>query len=261
MSMMSDRRRTMDDDELDRRLTRADVARNLTVPGVTLDELALAAREAGRSSRRRRLGLAAVLGALALGGGLAAPAAADGIREFLAISEWQPGLDPDLDEDCPPASCQFAPGSDMVDLSAPDLRQYLETIYPEWLPLAPGETRTAILDGMAAQAASDPEAGLTQEIGLRATMERIAYCGWVDLWLTTSDDAAQVQAADVMLQATTWPATVETDGGGVVAFLEVFAAGAAAGDREAVEAASWQLDCSTAGPYPADWFEQNTPTW
>jgi len=252
----------MDDDELDLRLSRADRAQVSAVPRATLDELVLATREAGRTSQRRRLGLAGVLAAAAVvGGALAAPAAADGISEFLAISEWQPGLDPGLPADCPPESCAFAPGSEMVDLSAPDLRHYLETIYPEWLPLAPGTTRAGILDGMAAQAAADPEAGLTQEIALRATMERNAICSWVDLWLTTSDDAERTRAADVMQEARSWPATVDTDGGGVVAFLEVYATGAAAGDRDAVEAASWQLSCSTAKGYPADWFEQNTPTW
>lgn len=192
------------DEDLDRRLAGLDRAE--PVAPAVLDALANAAHREGRSSRRHRLVAGVLSGLLVLGGGIVAgPAAADVARRFLAQANWFPS-----------AGGEILADSEWVDTSAGDLRAYVESIYPEWLELAPSQTRGSVLDGVVAISAANP--GLTQEVGLRRMIETDAYCGWaVELIQAhrADDDARYDNAAAIVLAAADWPAIVATDGGGI----------------------------------------------
>src|SRR5690606_18388928 len=151
-------------DNLDRRLAALD--RAPSVSPTVLDGLAAAAQREGRGARRRRFAVIGLSATLVVGGGVvAAPAAADVVRAFLAQAEWFPS-----------AGGEILAGSEWIDTSQADLRAYLATVYPYWLELAPTQSRQSILDDVTADAAANP--GLTQEVGLRRSIEVRAYCGW-----------------------------------------------------------------------------------
>lgn len=217
---------TITDDELDARLGRAALQPPELSPGTTA-LLAAATRERARSRTIRRRIVAAAAGtALLVGGVVAAPAAAEGLRRFLAQSEWQPA-----------AGGEILPDSEMVDLGAPDLAQYIDTIYPTALPLAPGQTRAGLVAQVVA-AYSQPDATM-QEVGLRRALERLAYIGWLDEWNAAhaAGDATRERAAlAVIADAPTWPAFVATDGGGITAFMSRGAKALAAGRADAAQA-------------------------
>jgi len=238
----------MHDDELDARLRAADRMVGVAIPEADLDRAFDAARNQGRAGHRLRLGIVAGAVALGLGGGIvAAPAVADTIREWFAVAEWQPD----------PAG-EVLPDSEMVDLSAPDLAEYIASRYPEWLPLAPGTTRQQLIDAVVGRWQAVPEAGFTQEVGFREDFESLAYCSWVDAWLTSADSSVVSRATDVMREAIEWPAFVATDGGGRAEFLTAYAMAAEAGDRDGVQLAAWQYGCgSWDGESRTWWIEQN----
>jgi len=195
----------IDDRELDMRL--ASLARAVDVDDATLNRLAADARADGHRGWRARL--------IALGSGvlvvLAAaitvtPVAADALREFLAIAEWYPE-----------PGGEILPDSEWVDIAAPDLREYVESIYPDYLVLGPGQTREQVVSDVVGH--WDGLDGVTQEVGLRLDMEMAAFCGWAQEWRAAYDsgdpDRAE-QARDAMLVTTTWPAQAATNGGGIV---------------------------------------------
>ena len=219
----------MTDDDLDVRLARA-ARTHPHVTTETLDALARDARAQGWRSRRTRLIGGASVGLVALLAGLfAAPAAADGIREFLALT----GDVCDYGTEC-------QEGDPVIDLSASDLSQLVHADYPEYLELPPGVSRIdmerAVVERMARLNA------LTYESAVGQQYENLAYCGWVREWLDADDagDPARVaSAAGVMRRAITWPATA----GSVVdeAWFTLhndFANAAEDGDRAGVRAAS-----------------------
>lgn len=218
---------TITDDELDARLAQAAAAAPSVHPG-TAALLVMATRERARSRMlRRRIAATAAGTALLIGGVAAAPAAAEGVKRFLAQSDWQPA-----------AGGEILPDSEMVDLGAPDLAEYIDSIYPEWLPLAPGQTRAALVAEVAAASAQADT--MTQEVGLRRALERLAYIGWLDEWIAghaAGDGAREDAALAVIADAPTWPAYVATDGGGITAFMSRVAAALAAGRADAAHAA------------------------
>jgi hypothetical protein len=236
----------MHDEELDARLRSADRMNGIAIPDDVLDRVFAEARAEGRRGGRVRtgvIGAGVVLGLI--GGAVAAPAIADTVRAWLAVSEWQPE-----------AGGEVLPGSEMVDLSAADLPEYIASRYPEWLPLAPGETREHLIDEVVARWSMG--SGNTQEVGLRHDFEMLAYCGWVDAWLNSADPSEVAQATTVFRQAIDWPAMNETDGGGTREFLTVYAMAAEAGDRDGIQFAAWQYGCDAwDGQSRAWWLEQN----
>jgi hypothetical protein len=241
----------MRDDQLDRRLRRTDPMAGVHVPEHVLDRMHVEVRAASAKSRQRRFAGIAGLGVFALGGLTAAPVAADAVREWLAVAEWQPE-----------AGGEILPDSEMVDLSATDLPEYIAAKYPDWLPIPPGSTREQLIAQVVERWSQVPEVGFTQEVGIRETFERIAYCGWVDAWLTAGDPAVVAEATGVMADAPEWPAINQTDGGGVVAVLAVFAEAARTGDHDGVQYAAWQWGCSAWDGDPREWWgQENGPTW
>jgi hypothetical protein len=246
----------MNDDELDRRLKTADRMAEVHVADALLDGVHADARAASqRALRRRALGIAG-FGVLALGGLATAPAAADAFQDWLAIAEWQPE-----------GGTEIIPGSDMIDLSAPDLPEYIASRFPEWLPIPPGTTRERMIDDVVDLWQSKPDVGFTQEVGFRYDFERIAYCGWIDAWLTSDDPAVVSEATRTMRGAIGWPAFNDTDADGVVpTFLTAYANAAEQGDPDGVQFAAWQYGCSSwDGDHRAwwieenEWFQQNDP--
>lgn len=236
----------MRDEELDRRLAVADRMADVDVAPRVLDELVERTRDGGRRSRRARLAVVAGGLALALGGGIAAaPAVADTVREWLAIAEWQPD-----------AGGEVLPDSEMIDLSAPDLDEYIASIYPEWLPLAPGRTREQLIAAVIEQWSSVPEPGFTQEVGFRHSFEILVYCDWVGVWLA-GDPGLVVEANRVLADAPQWPAFVATDGDIIVEIMTEVARSAADGDREGVLFVAGMYGCEAADGEPhGEWFAE-----
>ena len=202
----------MNDEELDRRL--APVDRPPQVSAAVLDSLARAAHIEGTKARRRRLwglGVASML--VVVGGAVSAPAAADVARHFLAQATWFEA-----------SGTEVIPGSEWVDLSSDDLGEYIEYIYPDDIPLAPSMTRDEVLvRTYEVWRGSD---GLSQEVGIRHTVELIAYCGWTIEMVDADyswDEGRYDRAVDKLFEAAEWPATVATDGGGIVDQMLVMA--------------------------------------
>lgn len=238
----------MNDDELDARLGRA-AAPAPAVADATLDLLARDARAGGRRSHRRRLigGLAG--GLLALTGGLiAAPAAADGIRDLLARTG----------ETCQ-GGTECREGEPIIDLSSSDLPELVHLDYPAYLELPPGVTRGDIEQQVAQRLAQQNAVGFESAIG--QAYENIAYCGWTAEWLS-ADDAGDAErrtaAAGVLRRSTEWPAFAGASVDGEWTKVQSFFAQAAEeGDRTGVRAGGSVNACgSTAdnieGTYPQD---------
>jgi hypothetical protein len=127
--------------------------------------------------------------------------------------------------------------SEWLDLGASDLKEVVASMYPDWLPLAPGITREKMIDRAAAQ--MDHAGALAQVTVVETTYEQIAYRDWIDAWITahaSGDTTAQEEAGQVLLEAPAWPATVATDGGGVTLMMTACALRIADGDAEAAQA-------------------------
>lgn len=214
---------TVTDDDLDARL------RAFRLPDSALPPQAMAmlARETRERARRRSVRAAAVWGAataaLAVGAVTAGPAVAHSVQTFLAQSGWTSW------------GTEVVEGSEFIDTSAPDLAEYVDTIYPADLPLAPGQTR----EGVISTVVSLQSPGLRQEVGLRRDIERQIRLGWLEEWIDAYqvvDSGRMASAATVLLDSATWPAFVATDGGGVVAVDKAFMTAVADGDAEMAQA-------------------------
>jgi hypothetical protein len=217
-----------DDNELDARLARLDPARALAVDDQALDHLMDGARLSSRRRPRSWKFVSAVItgGVIVLGAG-ALPAAAV-IQAILAqVVESPPG-----------AGTEAIPESDWIDTGAEDIDAFVASRYPEDLPLPGGVDPADVVTTVSFSISQS--SGLRQEIGVDVAYESYIYCRWVDVWLTTDaggDAAGREYAATIMMDATTWPARVATDGGGVVDSQIAFAQAATAGDREEVQTA------------------------
>lgn len=210
---------SIEETDLDRRLSA--LHRAPSVDPQVLDRLALEAQHFGRGQFRRRLTVFGLSVMVVIGGGLiAAPAGADAVREFLALSDW----DPD-------DGGENLAASDWVDLSADDLHDYIDYIFPEWIPIPPSMTRADIVDRT--YEISYQANTLTQEVSLRRSIETFAYCGWaVELIDAERHGNAERydRAAEIVLSAADWPALVATDGGGITDRLREAGTAAVAGE-------------------------------
>jgi len=228
---------SIDETQLDDRL-RASRRADPVVPPVILAELAVATQTAARTTRRRRLGAIALAGTLLLAGGTAsAPAIADGVNHFLAVLDIPIGSGTEIIEDSP-----------WVDPAASDFPDFVESIYPDYLVLAPGWSREQVVEAVVGAAANSD--GLSQAIGYQYQMEVVASCGWAAEWLAADavDDESRLTAASRALAETVdWPALAAVDGGGVTDMQRAFADAAAAGDREAVSSWMQGIACSGFG--------------
>lgn len=204
------------------------------------------------SSRRRRVRRATVAGAaaLTLGAGLIAlPAAADVVREFLA----QTGVV------CEGSECGGDWG-EMIDLGAPDVDEFVASKYPDYLVLAPGQSR----DGVVAQvqeAFPTEQNAVTPEASFAAEYEHLAYCGWIDEWLRADAEAdltARGDASDVLTEMLTWPGPMQTtDDPNIIVLQSAFAEAAREGDDDGVKAGGYMNRCPGYTESKSAWIRSN----
>lgn len=243
----------IDDDALDARLTPP-----LASAGIDDSRIAelLAAIEADdtltstvqgplkprRPGRRR----AAVIGgglALAIGIGIASPAAADFVQRFLAQTGDFGSSDP-TDE----GSSKFG---ELIEVTAPDFPEYALTIIPEWLPVPDGVDRNTLMEATIDNFAHPDPSNLMLEPGEKAEdvdvvwhrvaiqheFERVAFIAWLNEWVDAhevGDNDRAARALQVLNEATIWPAIVATDGGGVVDGMRRLIAAAERGKTDTV---------------------------
>jgi hypothetical protein len=214
------------DEELDERLGRAESRVAFDMPGPTIERMLSATRQQAKQRRKIRFGVVAGVVAFTIAGGvIAGPAAADAVRSFLAQSPWNPK-----------AGGEVLKGSEWVDTGASDLPLYVDSIYETFLPLAPGQTRQSVVAEVSKSAAAAP--GLTQEVGLRRSMERDVYVAWVCEWIAADnahDQLRGTQATAAISEAPSWPAFMATDGGGIVKSMRIWSHRISQGDRDAAE--------------------------
>ncbi len=222
--------KTVSDADLLEALRAADSA---ALVSVTSADAAAATRHARpqRPPRRRWVIWATALTAVAVVG-LPVGAVATG---FAARTGWFGSPNPGDDRGSSVST--ESDDTEWLDLGADDLPHVVASLYPEWLPLAPGVTSdsliarvTDVMTGME---------GLAQETLVRRTYESEAYRDWIGAWITAHDagDADREEAAArVLEEAADWPAMVKTDGGGITDIMRAFAQRIAEGDSEAAQA-------------------------
>lgn len=225
----------MNDEDLDQRLSR--LSRTAEVDASTLARLAISARQQAVSSRRRSAAGLALSALLVIGGLLIATPASAGVRHFLAQLGLPIG-----------GGSEVIPDSEWIDLSAADLREYIASIFPDDLPIAPNQTREGLIDG--AFEMHEATNTITQEVGIRRSLEVLSYCGWA-LELrdaaTAGDGDRYDRAASTLLDAADWPALVATDGGGITDRLRDAGEAAVRGDRGSVSGVYTAGECDILG--------------
>ena len=224
----------MSDDELIVALRAADPAALVTVSG---GEALRAVRRARPERRRPRWAMIAGAIAATLVVGVPAGAAA---TAFMARTGWfgSPNPGDHRDQCADTGVTEYDCDDEWVDLSASDLDKVVASVYPTWMPLAPGVTREDLTARVVSISSAD---ALTPVTTLRRTYESESYKDWLTAWIAANDrgdTAAQETASRVITDAADWPAIVATDGGRVTDIMRAFADRIAAGDREAAQAAA-----------------------
>lgn len=218
------------DDELDGRLRlgrlgmRGEVLPAAVVSGLISDTRATARR------RTLRMQATAATGAVVIvvSGIVAGPATADIVQKFLAETVLNPRSDN-----------VFSSSDEWINTGASDFPEYAATTYPQWLPLAPGQTQQEVIAQVVAQNAAT--AALTRAISVRRNFENVVYGAWMGEWIAAhdaGDPARMTTAITVLKDAPTWPAMVTTDGGGVTKLMAGFVAEMADGKSDVAQAAA-----------------------
>lgn len=192
---------------------------------------------AARGRILRRIVVASVLAAI-LAFGAASPAIAGAVQRFLSQTGWvgtspnSPGTDvvkPSADE-----SSTEADHSEWIDVTATDFVPFSVSVFPSEITLPSEYSVDKFASVVAtAQKRSFPGAGVIQVTGIQANYESVARCVWIDEWLAAEgshDVGRATKAAKVLTASATWPATVATDGGGMVEFYTALADAATRGD-------------------------------
>ncbi|MET4704283.1 hypothetical protein [Frigoribacterium sp. UYMn621] len=215
----------VNDEDFDRLLAISDPARSHVVSEETLAALLQDAGVPGRRNtirRRRRKVLGfGFAGVIVLSAAIGLPAAADVVSHFLA----QTGRSCDSGTECGKSPSEF------IDTTKSDFDLYVESVYPDWLPLAAPLTKESVISTVTARLHDN--GGTMEASGVEMMFENVAYCSWTDAWMVAhkkGDTTAQNHAASVMRAETKWPGLIQGDGGGLVQMQEQFAAGAEAGD-------------------------------
>jgi hypothetical protein len=226
------------DDELDGALARLNAAPASEYVRMQADRLAETLedpqtrrrmeRELGRRrrSRRWRVGVGFAIAGLVIG----APAAAVGLSLWSAHTGTYGG-----------DGSEIADRSEWLGLDATDAPEAIVDAYPANLSLPPGAESNDVIAPvakvLAAKGVVPSEASghvAMQETTVQVFYENAARCLWFREWLdadSASDEGRLAAATEGIQNSLTWPATVATDGGGVVDYLQTQADAAAAGDR------------------------------
>jgi len=233
------------DDPLLERVRQHDPARGLRSSENELRLLLTWSIAVERAPRRRGPVVVGLLLAL-LALGVATPAIAAGVRAFIAQTGWI-GTSPN-----PPgvgvgnAQDTESDDSEWIDTLAPDFVDFAVSELPVEISLPPAYDLAAFARIVATdQQSSLPGGGYMQLTNVQHNYETHARCLWIDDWLD-ADSARDPQRADaaaaVLTASATWPATVASDGGGIVDSYRAIADAARAGERGPV-AAEFEINC------------------
>ncbi len=143
------------------------------------------------------------------------------------------------------------PNSEWINPLASDYAEFAKTKYAS-LPLPSRYDEEQLKNASALEEAqtyrySDQGNGIiTQDIAPTTRYESVVRCLWQKEWLDRhlqGDIDGQSEAGMVLRRSLAWPATVATDGGGVVERMTLMVAAAEAGDAEQVEEDQRILGC------------------
>ncbi|GAA3270562.1 hypothetical protein [Paenarthrobacter aurescens] len=244
----------MDDEQLDAQLRRADPANKWAFEPETAHNVLrhLRAADEGQSmnkGRRRWISLL-VAGAVAVAGaGVASPAVAQFMGFVTEEVENAPPV-PSSSGDGTTGNLDI-PDSRWINPLASDYARFAKTKYGS-LPLPPGYDEERLKDASALKEAemyqenNQGSGTITQDIAPTVRYEWVVRCLWEEEWLdrhSEGDQPGQVAAVSVLQKSLSWPATVATDGGGVVVRMKVSVAAAESGDAETVEEYHRTLGC------------------
>ncbi|MBT2586947.1 hypothetical protein [Arthrobacter sp. ISL-95] len=244
----------MNDEQLDAQLRGADPANRWAFEPEAahnvLRELRTGVSEQSKPKRRRRWISLLVAGAVGVAGvGVASPA----VAQFMGF------LTEDV-ENPPPVPTSTGDGatrnldirdSEWINPLASDYARFAKTKYGS-LPLPPGYDEERLKDASASKEAkmyqdNDQGSGIiTQDIAPTIRYEGLVRCLWEAEWLdrhSAGDQQGQSTAASVLKQSLAWPATIATDGGGVVERMTLSVAAAESGDSKTVEEDHRTLGC------------------
>ena len=188
-----------------------------------------------RPTRWRRRAIAAT--ALLVGLGISVPGVAYGgwfralTGEYVNPFTFEPVKDRD-------------PNNQVVEMTKADYPQLVASEWPSYVPLPDGYNQTAFAtaigqrmhDNAVADAKREGAPGVEETVALIHTdLENAGRCVWIQEWLDAAPNSAQRQRATALLaESATWPATVASDGGGVVDSLRTVAEAAKTGNTSVV---------------------------
>jgi hypothetical protein len=203
-----------------------------------------------RSPRRKRQVAAVwITVGMVVGAGIATPAVAT-VRSFLAqtgvIPQAEPSTSPGYVEET-----EVSLGSEWIDATARDYADFALTVYDLSLPLPadyhPEDVATRVAVDQMAIAGGEQTPVLTQETSVKRTYETAVRCVWINNWQAArkaGDVDEQAASAEILRQSASWPATVATDGGGIVEGLLSYAEAARTGNAALVASAYQSSACN-----------------
>jgi len=246
----------VNDDQLDVALRRADPASQWAMaPGATeglvgeLRGMDVTAKASSMGRHRRWIAFL-LAGVTCLGGvSVAAPAVANFMGFFAEDVENPPPVPTSTAEG--QVRNEAIPTSEWINPLASDYAEFAKTKYAS-LPLPLGYDE-ALLKNASASKEADMYRGndqgdgiITQDIAPAVRYEDIVRCIWQKEWLDQHQQGnaqAQSEAVTVLRQSLAWPATVATDGGGVVQRMTQTVSAAESGNAAQVEEDQWRLGC------------------
>lgn len=212
----------------------ADPAAQITLTTTEATAAVRRARPSRPPRRRWAIWTAAAAALIAVGAPVGAVA-----TDFAARTGWFGSPNPGgaSGPDSESIASTESDGTEWFDLDADDLPEVIASLFPHWLPLAPGVT-DATLSARVTDVLTEMD-GLGQETLILKTYEYEAYRDWIGAWIAAHDRgdvSGQERAAEALEEAASWPATVATDGGGIADSMRAFAERISAGDHDAAQA-------------------------
>lgn len=134
---------------------------------------------------------------------------------------------------------------EVIRLDAPDFPAVAAQLAAGF-PLPPGIRIDDVLAPLRADEPTDQAV-----LGVRASIEFLIGCEWATYWLeshSAADSAAMADAQAVLDLVPSWPATVATDGGGVVVMWSEIGNAARAMDPVALNDAGYGVNCTDVIP-------------